>query len=116
MATFLHKPTGIEASTKCMCLFAFRDSMTVMSNKTENKPYRLKTQEKKKHLTLTDWLKKYNKYCINLTLLMLLSRCVTKFQFYLLTGSPTPHISLFHLTVLNLNYMSTFDTSISKAS
>jgi len=47
MATFLHKPTGIEAATKCMCQFAFHDSMTVMSNKTENQLYRLQTQEKK---------------------------------------------------------------------
>ena len=99
-----------------MCQFAFHDSMTVMSNKIENQLYRLKTQEKKKHLTLTDWLKKYNTYCIYLTLLMLLSQCVTKFQFYLVTGSPTPHISLFHFTVLNLKYMSRADTSISKAS
>jgi len=33
MVTFLHKPTGIEAATKCMCQFVFHDSMTIMSKK-----------------------------------------------------------------------------------
>jgi len=46
MTTFLHKLTGIEAATKCMCQFAFHDSMTVMSNKIENQLYRLKTRKK----------------------------------------------------------------------
>jgi len=30
-----------------MCQFAFHESMTVMSNKSENQLYRLQTQEKK---------------------------------------------------------------------
>jgi hypothetical protein len=50
--TFVDAVNGLAAARKCVCEFEVENNINVVCNKVEYKPYRLRTQGKKKTMTI----------------------------------------------------------------